>query len=215
MAVSEDEAQTVSRVTGKACQVIPNGVDPEQFTLSRKKDGGPPTIIFIGNLKYLQNDRGIKDFLNTTYPLIKKELPDIHFKIVSGHAPGWLDGYRNEVELIVDDRTPFYSFAKEADLMINPVRVKGGTRIKILEALASALPVVTYGSSLDGFPTLKDNTDVMVAEDPKSFTAAVLRLLREPILRDKISQNGRVNVTQNYTWEKSLGGLSAIYKSLT
>ncbi len=215
LAVSPKEAAIISAVTGKACLVIPNGVDTELFSQAGKKQSGPPTILFVGNLKYLQNDRGIKDFLKETYPLIKKAVPGLRFIVVSSHSPLWLADYREAVDLILDEKTPFYQFADKAEVMINPVRIVGGTRIKLLEALASSMPVVTYRSSLEGFTGLTDGRDLLVAETPADFAMAVIRILKEPDLRDKIRQNGRVQVEQNYTWKKSLSGLVTLYQELT
>lgn len=212
LAVSIKEAAIIGAVNGRQCHIIPNGVDTELFSQAGIKQEGPPTIIFVGNLKYLQNDRGIKDFLKETYPLIKKAVPSLRFKIVSSHSPSWLADYRETIDLILDERTPFYQFADKAEVMINPVRIVGGTRIKLLEALAASLPVVTYRSSLEGFAELQDGRDLLVAETPAEFAAAVIRLLKEPDLRDKIRRNGRAQIEQNYTWERSLRGLRALYQ---
>lgn len=214
LAVSEEESRIISKSTGKKCHVVPNGVDVSQFFKTVRKNDGPPTILFIGNLKYLQNDRGIKKFLSEILPLIKKSVPNLVVKIVSSHKPEWIKSCLSEVELIVDSRTPFSNFAGLADVMINPVEVKGGTRIKLLEGLASGLPIVTFSSSLSGFDKLSPGRDLLVAETPKDFAAAVTLLLGDDKARDKIGGSGRQIVAEYYSWEKSMSGLLGIYRKL-
>lgn len=214
LAVSKEEARVISNVSGSEVPVVANGVDIYQFAAVARKASGPPTVIFVGNLKYLQNDRGIKKFLSLILPIIRKECPDVVVKIVSSHRPVWIKEYLPEIELIIDSRTPFFEFASQADVLINPVEVKGGTRIKLLEGLAAGLPIVTYSSSLSGFDRLVPGRDLLVAETPESFAAAVVRLLGDIVLRDKIGESGRAAVTENYSWDKSMAVLLLIYQKL-
>lgn len=214
LAVSEKEAQIISKVSGRRVEVVANGVDTRRFAAVERKVAGPPTVIFVGNLKYLQNDRGIKKFLSSTLPVILKKCPDLIIKIVSSHRPAWINEFSAGIELIIDSQTPFFEFAPQADVLINPVEVKGGTRIKLLEGLAAGLPVVTYSSSLSGFDRLVPGRDLLVAETSESFAASVLRLLDDSILRDKIGASGRVVVAENYSWEKSMSVLLQVYRKL-
>ncbi|MEK7610875.1 MAG: glycosyltransferase family 4 protein [Patescibacteria group bacterium] len=214
LAVSEEEAAVISKAAGREVQVVANGVDIRQFAAVARKASGPPTVIFVGNLKYLQNDRGIKKFLSVTLPIIRKECPDLVVKIVSSHRPAWINDYLSGIELIIDSQTPFSEFAPRADVLINPVEVKGGTRIKLLEGLAAGLPVVTYSSSLSGFDRLVPGRDLLVAETPESFAASVVRLLGDAALRDKIGAGGREVAVGNYSWDKSMARLLNIYQKL-
>jgi glycosyltransferase involved in cell wall biosynthesis len=137
------------------------------------------------------------------------------FKVVTSHQPAWLQNYQNEVEVVVDATTPFYQLASQADVLVNPVEIKGGTRIKLLEALAAGLPVATFCSSLVGFSKLEAGRDLLAADEPEAFAQATTQLLKNADLRDKIRENGRRVVQENYSWEKSLAELLEIYAGLS
>lgn len=215
LALSEGDAVVMAQAVGRKCPIVPNGADGELLSPVQVKAGGPPTLLFVGNLRYLQNDIGIRNFLKNTLPLVEKELPHVVFKLVTSYTPGWLKNYLHRVEVIVDDKTPFYQFASQADVMVNPVEIKGGTRIKLLEALAAGLPVVTFRSSLAGFAKVTAGRDLLAAETPAAFAQAVVQLLRDPDLRDKIRKTGRQVVQENYSWEKSITKLLEIYSGLS
>lgn len=212
--LSEEDAVVMEKAVGRTCPLVPNGADVESLAQVQPKAGGRPTIIFIGNLKYLQNDLGIKKFLRETLPLIRKETPGVVFKLVTVHQPRWLRNLPQGVEVIRDAKTSFSRFASQADVMVNPVEIKGGTRIKLLEALAAGLPVVTARSSLAGFSEIVPERDLLVADTSAAFSQAVTRLLRNSDLRDKIRENGRRVVADNYDWEKSMAKLLVVYSQL-
>lgn len=214
LAVSEEDAQKINKFSGKQCYVIPNGASVFPISSTRKAND-PPSILFVGNLKYLQNDQGIKHYLKNIFPKILKEIPSVSFKLVTTFVPNWLTKYKNNVKVIIDSKSPFNKFAGEADLFVNPVEIKGGTRIKLVEAASCGLPVVTRDSSLLGFSKFQVGRDIVTAESDEEFAEAVVNLLRNHEMRDKMGKSARKVFLDNYTWEKSTSQVLALYRNIT
>jgi glycosyltransferase involved in cell wall biosynthesis len=107
----------------------------------------------------------------------------------------------------VDDLEPYL---EKAAVMVVPLRAGGGMRVRILEAFARGMPVVTTSIGLEGIDA-RSGEEVLVADDPQDFARAVLRLLREKELREKLSAQGRSLAVSHYDWKVVLNQMEAIY----
>jgi glycosyltransferase involved in cell wall biosynthesis len=180
--------------------VIPNGVD----IAAQQQNFGPSqpdTLVYAGAMTYKANFDAVAYFLAEIWPLIRAERPQATF-----YVTGKLDGVpveqlppREGVVLTgyLDDVRPRVA---QSWLSVIPLRLGGGTRLKILESLALGTPVVTTSKGMEGLE-LKAERDLLVADTPKQFAAAVLQLLRDPNLRTALSQRGQLAVNR-YDWPK-------------
>lgn len=178
--------------------IIPNGVD----AAAHGQDFGPvepDSLIYAGAMTYQANFDAVAYFLKEIWPLILTERPQTRF-----YVTGKLTGVPVE-QLPKRDGVVFTGYLDDVRprvaqswLSVIPLRLGGGTRLKILESLALGTPVVTTSKGMEGLE-LKPERDVLVADTPEAFAAAVLRLLRDPDLRTALSQYGRVAV-QPYDW---------------
>jgi polysaccharide biosynthesis protein PslH len=195
--------------------VIPIAVDTQQIQpVSRRARS--MNILTMGTLYYPPNADGIRWFLQQVFPLVREKLPNVTLTIAGKNPP------RDFIKLgedpdsgitvpgFVEDLDPY--FAKSA-LMIIPVRAGGGMRVRILEAFARAIPVVTTTVGLEGIQA-KSGEDVLVADSPDDFAQYVIDLLQDRLLQEKLSTNGRKLVEEKYDWQGVLSKLETTYERL-
>jgi glycosyltransferase involved in cell wall biosynthesis len=180
-------------------EVVPNGVDLAHHAA----DFGSPeldTLIYSGALTYDANFDAVNFFLTDIFPLIQAKRPEVKLYIT-----GRLDGVPVDT-LPQNDGVIFTGYLddirpKVAQSWVNvvPLRLGGGTRLKILESLALGTPVVATGKGAEGLDLVPGH-DLLTANDPAGFAAAVLRVLEEESLRATLSCNGRQAV-KKYDWQ--------------
>ncbi len=207
--LSKKDAEMVKKVTKKECPIIPNGVDIDSFK-TIKPSGDGKTIIFVGTLIYQANSDAMKYFLKEIYPEIKRQTPRVKFILVSWYKPEWLEKYLidSSIEFIQDKETPAGDFFAKADVLVAPMRIASGTRIKILEAMAAGLPVVTTSLGIEG---IEAKEEVVIADEPEDFANEVVKLLGDKKRRQELGKAGRALVEKLYDWEKISQKLDKIY----
>lgn len=198
---SELERRAVLDVApdGKPVAVVPNGVDLERY----RGDFGPvepETLVFPGALTYEANFEAMRFFLGEIFPRIRRARPQATIYI-TGRTDGVdlgrlplgdgvvLTGYLPDVRPRV---------ARSA-VCVAPLTLGGGTRIKILEAMALGTPVVATSKGAEGLE-VTPGRDLLVADDPEAFAAAVVRVLEDAGLRQSLSAAGRRLVAERYDW---------------
>lgn len=200
---SEQERCYVSRLTsdGSSIQVIPNGVDVAFYTLNDCITPEPDTLVYSGALTFEANFDAIDFFLGEVFPLIQAKRPQVKLYIT-----GKLEGVpihrlpKNEGVIFtgyLDDIRPTVARSWAS---IVPLRIGGGTRLKILESLALGTPVVATTKGAEGLD-LVPGRDILTADEPADLAAGVLRLLQDVELRKTLSHNGRRAVEAKYDWQ--------------
>ncbi len=189
-------------------EVVPNGVDTRTY----RGDFGPPeadTLIYSGALTYSANFDAVDYFLRDIFPRVRARRPGVRLRI-TGKTDGvplarlplgehvTLTGY-------VEDIRPVVARSWAA---IVPLRVGGGTRLKILEALALGTPVVSTSKGAEGLD-LQDGKHLLIADTPQEFAEAVTRLLSDAALREELGHRGREQVRRLYDWERIGAQLNA------
>lgn len=192
---------------------IPIAVDTVQLQPAVRQEGST-NILTLGTLHYPPNADGIRWFINEVFPLVRRELPTVSLTIVGKNPPAdFVQLAQNEPESVrvtgyVGDLTPYF---ENACLTVVPVRAGSGMRVRILEAFARAMPVVTTTIGLEGIHAQPEE-DVLVADTPQEFAAGVLRLLKDPEMQCRLAENGRRLAVEQYDWQPVLKNLSSIYK---
>jgi len=193
--------------------VIPIAVDTEKLQPVRRK-AGSKNIVTLGTLHYPPNADGIRWFFNEVFPLVRERMPDATLTIIGKNPPqDFLElAERNagviQVTGYVDDLRPYL---EESALMVVPVRAGGGMRVRILEAFAYAMPVVTTTVGLEGIHAAPGQ-DVLVADTPADFASRTVELLQDVSLQDKLAANGRTLATTKYDWQAVLSAMRPIYE---
>jgi polysaccharide biosynthesis protein PslH len=201
LAVSNNDRDAFAKLLPpEKISVIPTGADTEFFKPSEENEM-PNSLVFTGSLDWLPNEDGILYFVNEILPLVRRELPDATLCVV-GRRPSRrlreLVCRTPNIELTgwVEDVRPYVA---QRSVYVVPLRIGGGTRLKIFEAMAMEKAIVSTSIGAEGLP-VKNGEHLFVADDPASFARMTLRLLGDASLRAKIGQAARHLVGENYSW---------------
>ena len=213
--VSEMDRQLLMKANPRLqVDVIPNGVDIEKYRpLPLPPENASPSLMFIGSMGYPPCVDAVLYFCNEILPLIRQATDAIELWVVGGD-PGSevleLDGSSVHVTGRVEDVVPYY---QQIRVCVVPLRAGGGTRLKILEAMALGRPVVSTTIGCEGLDVV-DGEHLLIADTPEQFADKILRLLRDRQLHQHISANGRALVEAKYGWDKIAERLMDVYQEL-
>jgi glycosyltransferase involved in cell wall biosynthesis len=181
---------------------VPTGVDIEYFRPDNRapEDG---LIIFVGSMDWMPNIDAVQYFAEEIYPLIKKRRPNVRFAVVGRKPAESVKALtRKDSSIIVtgtvDDVRPWMDKAR---VMVVPLRAGGGTRIKIYEAMAQGTPVVSTSIGAEGL-VVKNNENILIADNPEDFANATLKLLDNDTIAKEIAKNARELVEKNFSWQR-------------
>jgi polysaccharide biosynthesis protein PslH len=202
LAVSDTDRRTLLQAYGPLRQpvhVVPTGVDTQYFA-DVAGPVRPRHMVFTGSMDWLPNEDALLYFVRDVLPLIRREEPEATVAIV-GRAPTPAvvklgSEYGVEVTGRVDDVRPHMAAGA---VYIVPLRIGGGTRLKIFEAMAMGKPVVSTTIGAEGLP-VEPGADVVIADSPGMFADAVVRLFRSQEERTRIGEAGRRLVAEQYDW---------------
>ncbi len=218
LAVSDADRDTIARLypdaAAKPMWIVRTGVDTEYFAPSTRENlSNPanlsnlePRLVFTGSMDWLPNEDAMKYFCADVLPLIRREEPRVSLSIV-GRAPTpavrALAGDGIEVTGTVDDVRPYM---EKAAVYVVPLRIGGGTRLKIFEAMAMGKAVVSTTVGAEGLPVV-DGEHAVIADGPQAFASAVLTLLRDGARRTTLESAARSLVVDHYDWSAVAGEL--------
>ena len=213
LAVSDVDRDTLQRLYGDALSapvsVIPTGVDTAYFTPRPATRPSSRRIVFTGSMDWLPNADGVLFFCREVLPIVRQAEPDVTFTIV-GRSPTpavrrLSDDPGIEVTGRVEDVRPYLA---NAAVYVVPLRIGGGTRLKIFEAMAAGRAVVSTSIGAEGLPT-EHGRHLLLADTPQAFAEAVVKLLRDEPMRAAIEAQGRALVTAQYDWSAAAAHFEA------
>jgi len=216
LAVSDADAATFARLYPDAIRrpahVVPTGVDTNYFAASAS-DPRSRRLVFTGSMDWLPNEDAMAYFCREILPIVRAEEPEVQLSIV-GRAPTpavqRLADAHIEVTGRVDDVRPYM---QDAAVYVVPLRIGGGTRLKIFEAMAMGKAVVSTTVGAEGLP-VTSGEHVMLADEPRSFARAVVRLLRDVERRRQLERAARELVVEQYDWSAVSGALDQALRSI-
>jgi polysaccharide biosynthesis protein PslH len=198
VAVSRTDADALQRIApGGRYAVIPNGVDTEYFNAA---ESGGRGIVCVGGMTWFPNRDALEHFAHDILPFLGgDDRPPVYW--VGRASKTEIQEYRHRygIELTgyVDDVRPYI---RSAACYVVPIRVGGGTRVKILDAWAMGRAIVSTSIGCEGLDAV-DGGNILIRDDPKEFADAVHQVLRDPQLRRRLGQAGREMVERTYSWE--------------
>jgi sugar transferase (PEP-CTERM/EpsH1 system associated) len=211
VAVSNEDAEAIKTDYGVgSVSHVGTGVDTNYFSEDRDLTPDRPEIVFTGSMDWLPNDDAVRWFLRAVLPRIREKLPEASFSIVGRNPSRTLVEYgRSHIDVAVtgrvDDVRPYM---RKARVYVVPIRIGGGTRLKIYEAMAMGLPVVSTTIGAEGLP-VRDGEGIMVRDRPDEFADAVSQLLCDAERASEIGRIGAGVVRENYSWEKITADFNA------
>ena len=212
IAVSDsDKKEMLKLAPGLKIGVVPNGVDTDWFSQKLFFAPHPPTVLYVGNFKWLQNVEAVEILVNRVWPQIKSRLSHSRLRIVGRGMDERVRNLRSDsvdIDESVEDIRRAY---QNADLIVTPIEGPGGTRLKILEAMASGVPVVSTSVGVEG---LKVSTarEVFICDDYKKMGVVAAGLLKNPQKTRPVAVRARDFVFANYSWPAISTQLQKIYE---
>lgn len=218
-AVSQEDQSVMQKLLpGKSVKIIPNGVDCDYYKAKKVGKFDPPRILYgVSNFEWLQNQEAVKVLLDEIWPKLKEAYKEpVKVWIVGRKMPEWIKkrSRDNKDILITENISDAREAYSSSQLMITPIKGGGGTRIKILEAMAAGLPVVSTSIGIAGL-SVTDGKNVFIADDNNAIVKKAVRLLRDPTLSKRIGLEGQKHVEKYFDWRSIVKMHEPIYRSLT
>ena len=207
----EDKSLLIEAGAQPDMTVIPIAIDTDEQKLINRRPSGPH-IIHIGTMYWQPNINGITWFLDEVYPLVKREVPDVRCTLIGARPPEHIvqrghDDRTLNVTGYVEDTLPFQ---EDASMMVVPLHAGGGMRVKILNALAQGIPMVSTTVGCEGI-RVQDGHDILVADTPQDFARGVIRLLTDYELNTRLTRQGRETAESFYDYRQACRPLDRVY----
>lgn len=215
VAVSENDREAFARfLDPQKLTVTQTGADTEFFQPSEEKEM-PNSLVFTGSMDWLPNEDAILYFANEILPIIRRQVPDVTLCVVGRKPSRRLQDLASRVPNIqltgwVEDVRPYVA---QRAVCIVPLRVGGGTRLKIFEAMSMAKAIVSTSIGAEGLP-VNNGEHILLADDPASFAESTVRLLGNASRRTEIGQAARHLVHENYNWATVSKGFAQVLESV-
>ncbi|MEP7119264.1 MAG: glycosyltransferase, partial [Acidobacteriota bacterium] len=199
--MSVDDARLLERrVPGVLTAVVPNGADITYFAPGDRAEE-TPALIYTGGMNMLANKDAVLHFLDAIWPAIVAQVPDARFFAVGQDPPEELQAVaRRDPRVVVTGKVPdIRPYVRQSAVYVVPIRVGGGTRLKVLDAMASGKAIVSTSIGCEGID-VRPGQDLIVADTPETFAAATVALLRDPERRRALGESARQRMESKYAW---------------
>lgn len=192
--------------------IVPNGVDTDFFPLRPpEKKPKQPTVLFVGNFKWLQNKEAVSILVRDIWPKILHALPQSKLWIVGRYPSEEIQQIASEnitVSTSMEDIREAYA---QASVLLAPIYGPGGTRYKILESMATGVPVITTSTGIEGIGA-RNGIDALIADHPDELAKRTIDVLTDTVLYSHLVKNGRALVHKKFHWQTIAQSLDHIYE---
>jgi glycosyltransferase involved in cell wall biosynthesis len=216
IAVSREDASLMRGEFGASrVSVVENGVDVNYFRPQTDVERDPARMLFMGSLDWRPNQDAAIQLLTDALPKVRAHVPHATAVLVGRRPPEWLRAKAAatpgaELHADVPDVRPFLA---RCGFLVVPLRIGGGSRLKILEALAAGTPVVSTRVGAEGLE-LTAGRDLLVADTPESLVNTALAAIRRPDELSDTAERGRRQVLAHYSWELLAERLDAVWSEV-
>lgn len=212
MVSATDEDELKSMTHGIKTVVVPNGVDVDYFSVRNVQQSN--TIIYTGGMNMFANKDAVMHLIEDIWPRIKSSIPDAIFKIIGQDPPPELKEIADiddDIQVLgyVDDIRPYVA---EASVYVVPLRVGGGTRLKVLDALSQGKAIVSTSVGCEGI-AVTHGENIFIEDTDNGFADRVIELFNNQTLRQKLGSNARCLAEDKYAWQSIGQTLNDAYKA--
>lgn len=192
--------------------VIPGGVDTDFFQPPRERSEAPE-LLFTGHFEQEANRDAVIWFLQTTWPMLKKRIPNIRFKVAGPGSAEFLReaAHRDQALVVLGEVPDLRPHLQAAAVFVCPVRLGSGLRLKILEAMAAGVPVVTTSLGAEGIP-LQQGDNGFIADRPEMMADYIELLLQDAPLRQTLSRQARALVDTRFSWDIGIDQIEQVLR---
>jgi glycosyltransferase involved in cell wall biosynthesis len=214
VAMSDSDRNEMKKLSpGLSIDIVPNGIDEDYFLGKAKEEPASPRVLYVGNFTWLQNIEAVELLVDKVWPKVKSQIKDAKLWIVGTHMKDYIKSLKSKDIEVTEGISDIRDAYRKSTVLVAPIKGPGGTRLKILEAMASALPVVTTSVGAEGLG-VKDENEAFIKDNLEDLSKACVKILKDKSVAQKLGNAGRNFVKQNYTWEVSAGKLDKIYHDL-
>jgi polysaccharide biosynthesis protein PslH len=201
IAVSDHDREQMLQMN-PACQitVVPTGVDTRAFVVAEHRETNSPKIVFTGSMDWEPNIDAVSYFCREVFPAIREEFPSAIFQIVGRKPHAKVKRLASDSVQVTGTVPSVADYLREATVVVVPLRIGGGTRLKIFEAMAMGKALVSTSIGAEGLD-VRSGRDLLLADDARSFIDSILLLLRDGELRRKY-ELAAVKVASQHDWSR-------------
>jgi glycosyltransferase involved in cell wall biosynthesis len=214
IAVSEHDRRQMLQMN-PACEitVVPTGVDTQKFSVAPASSAQPPRVVFTGSMDWEPNIDAVDYFCSEIWPRIRAEFPDAIFQIVGRNPFAKVQRLVSESVEVTGTVPSIAEYLEKASVVIVPLRIGGGTRLKIFEAMAMGKALVSTSIGAEGLE-VESGRDLLLADNPSAFADAVILLLRDAAVRRKFEE-AAVRLAAQYDWSRVVKQFAEVLSKLT
>ena len=201
IAVSDhDRKEMLALAPGCTITVVPTGVDTEKYQPAPSVSGNPPLIVFTGSMDWEPNIDAVEYFCREIFPGVLVAFPDARFQIVGRNPHSRVRRLASPSVEVTGTVPSVAEYLRNATVVIVPLRIGGGTRLKIFEAMAMRKAMVSTSIGAEGL-NVTSGKDCLLADDAQSFASAIVAVLRDPALRRSYEDNAAA-LAARYDWSQ-------------
>jgi len=214
VAVSESDKRLMKKhVPDLEIDIVSNGVDMGHFSEKKVQKNTRPRVLYVGNFTWLQNIEAVDVLVEKVWPQVKQKIPNAMLWVVGMNMTDKIKNLASNdiqiTEAIPDIRDAY----RKASVLVAPIEGPGGTRLKILEAMASGLPVVTTPVGAEGL-YLKDGKHAVIKKNTNDLAKMTIKILNNSGFAKKLGEEGKRYVYENYSWKSIAQKLDSIYQKI-
>ena len=202
IAVSENDRQLMSSMTeASRISVVPTGVDLQQYRAASEGSNesvADPLLVFVGSMDWEANIDAVDYFCREIWPAVKRAVPGTRFRIVGRNPHARVNKLASDSIEVTGTVASVIEHYRDASVNIVPLRIGGGTRLKIYEAMAMGKATVSTSIGAEGLD-VNDGTDILIADSPEKFAESIIALLTKEHLRQQI-EKGASEQAARYDW---------------
>jgi polysaccharide biosynthesis protein PslH len=193
-----DRQQMLEMEPGCAISVVPTGVDTQKYAVAPPAGANPPRIVFTGSMDWEPNIDAMVYFCQEIWPRVTAEFPSAVFQIVGRNPHSRVKQLASDSVEVTGTVPSVADYLRDASLVIVPLRIGGGTRLKIFEAMAMGKAVISTSIGAEGLEVVTGR-DLILADDAAAFAGAIILLLRDASARRQFEQ-AAAKLAARYDW---------------
>jgi glycosyltransferase involved in cell wall biosynthesis len=212
IAVSEHDRKQMLQVD-RNCEitVVPTGVDTHRFAVAPHAETEPPRIVFTGSMDWEPNIDAVSYFCQEIFPQVRAEFPSVVFQIVGRNPHPKVKRLASDSVQVTGTVPSVADYLRDSTVVVVPLRIGGGTRLKIFEAMAIGKALVSTSIGAEGLE-VQSGRDLLLADTPSAFADAILLLLRNGELRRKYEQ-AAVKLATEHDWSHIVGRFASVLET--